>query len=113
MFAALLAPLAFRKPLLCNEVSLGGQTARFLAVQRARVGFGDGRRWAQDSFFDATGAGAIARRERFVIAPHHEMIAESRFARILRRAISVEPEILLRSIRQEPRENLRGRQMRI
>src|SRR5882762_958678 len=41
------------------------------------------------------------------------MVPESRFARILRRVIGVESEIFLRSIGQQPRENLSGRQMRV
>src|SRR5262249_50422685 len=79
---ALLESLQFREPFFFKPISFGPQAIRFLMIERTHEGFGDGCARAQNALLATTRARTIARDERFVIAPHHEVIAECRFARI-------------------------------
>ena len=68
---------SFARPSFSRCVGLGAEAVGFLVIERAHVGFGDGGGRAQNALLTATGAGAVAGDERFVIAPHHQMIAQA------------------------------------
>jgi hypothetical protein len=89
----------------------------FLVIDRPHVGLGDGSGGAQDALLAAAGARAIAGDKRLVVATDHEVIAERGLAGVRGVAVVVEAEeflrSFLRSIRQQPREHLRGGQLRV
>jgi hypothetical protein len=111
LFVATLQRLKFREAGIFQVRRLAAEPLRFLVIERTHVGLGDRSRRAQNAFLAATRAGAVAGHERFVIAPHHEVIAQGGFARIRRIHVVVKPEEFLRRVGQEPRENLRGSQL--
>ena len=57
---------------------LGGDFAEafgLLMIERAHVRLGDGGHGTQHALLAATGTGTVAADERFVVAPHHEVVA--------------------------------------
>ena len=103
----------FGQAFFLQPIGFGAEPVGLLMVKRPHVGFRHGSGRAQDALFAATGAGAVARDQRFVVAPHHQVIAESGFARVLRRGVVVEAEELLRRVREQTGKDLRGGEMRI
>jgi len=83
-FVALLNSQQFCETFLFKPIRFGPQPIRLLMIQRAHIGFGHGRSGAQNALFATTGAGTIARDERFVIAPDHQMVAEGGFGTVYR-----------------------------
>ncbi len=99
--------------ILLQARRLFSQTVSFGVVERAHVGFGHARSRAEDALLPAPGASAVTGHERFIVAPHHEMIAQRRLAGVLRFLAVVKAEEFLVRIRQEPGKNLGGGQVRV
>ncbi len=66
----------------------------------------------QDALLPATGAGGVAGHERVVAGPHHEVVLERGLLRLLRVLRVVQPQVLLRRIRQQVQEVDGGRMPR-
>ena len=89
------------------------QPIGFRVIQRPHVRLGDGRDRAQDALLAAAGAGAVARDERVVVLAHHQHVAQRRGLRILRPAVDVEAQVLLRRVRQQIEERGAGFVLRV
>ena len=90
---------------------LGGfltQTRGFLVIHRPHVCLGDRGDRTQHALLSAAGTSAIAGNERLVIAPHHEVVSQGRFAGGLGAVIIVQAEEFLVCVRQQPAEHLCG-----
>ena len=83
---------------------LGHEAVALGVVDGAHVGLGYGGDGAEDGFFAAAGAGAVAGYEGVVVGADHEHIAQGRGLRVGRVGGVEEAEVLLRGVGQQVEE---------
>ncbi len=89
---------------LVELVGLGPEPKGLGVVERTHVGLGDRRHRLQDALLAAAGASTVPRDERVVVPAHHQHVAQGGGLGVLRPGVVVEPEVLLRRVRQQIQE---------